>query len=260
MITILVPTDFSTNAHWATDYALELARQLSARLVLTHFHDPISDSTSSQMGLTVSSKATYYSVMQQLYRVRSQLLIATDGAVTITVLSQFNTVNSPSTDTVVNQKVDLLVVGLENLSLQQRTQFSLLAHQPMPFTQAPVLLVPTGQIYQKPETIVLVLTEPLHAHALGTILWFTRLFKVPLDVIRLEVAPDVSFLKKASHPIRNYLGNQLHTIRCMSAQDLVKTLENYIEQPNGEWMILLPGLYKRLLPFLTDSTLHEMAP
>ncbi|MBC8151714.1 MAG: universal stress protein [Bacteroidetes bacterium] len=37
MNTILVPTDFSSNAHWATDYALELANQLRGRL----FNHPV---------------------------------------------------------------------------------------------------------------------------------------------------------------------------------------------------------------------------
>ena len=36
MTTILVAADFLANAHWATDYALQLASQLTARLVVIH--------------------------------------------------------------------------------------------------------------------------------------------------------------------------------------------------------------------------------
>ena len=36
MTTILVAANFLANAHWATDYALQLASQLTARLVVIH--------------------------------------------------------------------------------------------------------------------------------------------------------------------------------------------------------------------------------
>ena len=41
MNTILVATDFSDNAYWGTDYALELARQLHAHLIVLHAYDPL---------------------------------------------------------------------------------------------------------------------------------------------------------------------------------------------------------------------------
>ncbi|GAB4048927.1 universal stress protein [Spirosoma litoris] len=261
MITILVTTDFSANAHWVTDYALALARQLPARLVLTHFYDPVADKTPPLAGLKATFKTNYYTILQQLYRVRSQMVMATDGSVSIAVLGQCYTVTNPSKDTVVNPKADLLIVGLDDLASQQNTQLGLLTRQPKSFTQLPILLVPPSRIYQTPKTIELVvsLAEPLHAYALGTILWLTRLFRASLDVICLVENIEGISTKETSSPIRNFLGNQLHSIRFMSNQDLKNTLENYLTQLTGNWIVLIPGILQRLLPILAASSEAKMA-
>ena len=54
MKTILVTTDFSAHTHWATDYALQLASQLTARLVVIHVYGPLPNTAPAQEWMTTN--------------------------------------------------------------------------------------------------------------------------------------------------------------------------------------------------------------
>ena len=60
MKTILLATDFSPSAHWAADYALELARRFAARLVLVHAYDPRRAKAPAHEWLADEPRQAYY--------------------------------------------------------------------------------------------------------------------------------------------------------------------------------------------------------
>ena len=75
MKTILVTTDFSAHTHWATDYALELASQLTARLVVIYVYGPLPNTAlaPAQEWMTSSTEAEYYLAMRKLGRLRQKI-------------------------------------------------------------------------------------------------------------------------------------------------------------------------------------------
>lgn len=86
MTTILVAVDFSANAHWATDYALQLARQLCTRLVLAHAYNLPSNGSPDRM--TPTDEGQYEEALQQLSQLRDLMLETTNGSVHVSVVAR----------------------------------------------------------------------------------------------------------------------------------------------------------------------------
>lgn len=115
MTTILVAADFLANAHWATDYALQLARQLTARLVVIHVYDPLPNTAPAQEWMTSSTEAEYYLAMRKLRRLRQKMMKTTKGSLNVSVVARPIAALFDSPATVIagealNQKADLLML------------------------------------------------------------------------------------------------------------------------------------------------------
>ncbi|MEZ0484170.1 universal stress protein [Fibrella aquatica] len=260
MTTILVTTDFSAGAHWATDYALELARQLHTRLVVFHAYDPLPNVTPAQEWLTSTPETQYFLAMRPLSLLRDQMLAKTDGCVDISVVAQPGSPGAHLAEEAASANADLLVMGVAGDEPKLARELGSLATDLIPRTQVPMLLVPPGAVFQAPQNMVLAvdLAQPINALAMATVMRFTKLLNVSLDVVCIDDEPTETQQKAARH-IRDLLLNQPHTFSFIPGFDVPLALDTYFEQHKADLICLLPKPHNKLRTYLLESVTQEVS-
>ncbi|MBD2756535.1 universal stress protein [Spirosoma validum] len=260
MTTIVVATDLSANSHWATDYALALARQLRVRLVLVHIFNPFSTWTMRPVLTTIATAEQHEHALQQLTNLRIQMLESTNYPVDISVVARPGLPVEKLAQEAVSQKADLLVMGVVGNEPLKARQVGSLAIDMIPHTQVPMLLVPPGAMYKKPQTLVLGigLSNPVDTQSLASAKRFAQLLSVRLEVICMANEPDEQ-LHKASDSISILLTDQPHTIGFLPGNDLSEVLSAYALTHQTDLIMLLPKHHHWLSTFLLESDTQEVA-
>ncbi|GAB3742068.1 universal stress protein [Spirosoma lituiforme] len=258
MKTILVATDFSASAHWATDYALELACQLRLRLIIIHAYNV--DLSNSPDRMTPTDNGEYEQALGQLTQLRNQMLKATNHVIEIAIVARSGTPVTSLIDEAADQKADLLVMGLVGDEPLKAHQLGSFATDMIPYTQVPLLLVPPGAVFQKPQNMVLAidLSDPVDAVSIDMALGFAQRLQASVDVVCIEDEPDELQQRAALH-IRHLLRNQPHTFSFLPGYDVALALEDYLDQHKADLIILLPKPHSRLRTWLLESNTQEVA-
>jgi len=260
MKTILLPTDFSPSAHWASDYAIQLALFANARLVLLHIYDPLVAMGLDGDWLGRETQKQYDQAIRQLGDLRSRLVHQAKGDVMVSVVARSGLRASVIEEEVVNQQADLLVMGLVGDEPRRAREEGSLATDLIPRTQVPMLLIPPGSRFQTPRNIVLALdlAQPLNLLALNTARQFARLFGATLDMICVEDEPGPDLQQAAVH-VRSLLQNDPHTFQFLSGYDLPLALDAYFADHRADLIMLLPKPHSWLRTLLLESVTQETA-
>lgn len=258
MTTILVATDFSANAHWATDYARQLACELNVRLVILHaYPSPI---TNSPDRMTPIETGQYGEALQQLSQLRSQMLRSIGSPFDISVVARPGSPSDCLADEAATQKADLLIMGIVGDEPVKARQLGSLSFDMIPHTQVPMLLVPPGATYTKPQTMVLAidLSQPIDALVIDTVGQFAHRLKASLDIVCMEDVPS-DLQKNAAQQLRSLFRHQSHTFRFLSGYDVALTLDTYLSQHKADLLILLPKPHNWLRLWLLESDTQKVA-
>lgn len=265
MTTILVATDFSASAHWATNYALELACQLKTRLVLVHAYDPLPNTAPAHEWMTSTAETEYYKALDKLGRLRLKMLETSKNSVDVSIIARPITAHFGTPATVIaheatDQKVDLLIMGLVGDEPLKARQLGSLSVDMIPHAPVPMLLVPPGVTYNQPQHLVLAvdLSEEVNVLALDTALRFVRLLKASLDVICVNDEPSTSEQQAAQH-LRHLLRHQPHTFSFLPGLDVALALETYLESYKTDLVMLLPKPHSYLRTWILESVTQEVA-
>ena len=259
MKTILLPTDFSPSAHWASDYAIQLALFANARLVLLHIYDPLVAMGLDGDWLGRETQKQYDQAIRQLGDLRSRLVHQVKGEM-VSVVARSGLRASVIEEEVVNQQADLLVMGLVGDEPRRAREEGSLATDLIPRTQVPMLLIPPGSRFKTPRNIVLALdlAQPLNLLALDTARQFARLFGATLDMICVEDEPGPDLQQAAVH-VRSLLQDDPHTFQFLSGYDLPLALDAYFADHRADLIMLLPKPHSWLRTLLLESVTQETA-
>ncbi len=260
MTTLVVATDFSENAHWATNYALQLACRLRARLVVVHAYDPLPNSAPAHEWMTSTDEAEYQRAIRKLSRLRQQMMKTTKGSVEVSVVARPGSPAAMIRTEAMAQKADLLVMGVVGSEPIKARQLGSLATDLIPQTPVPMLLVPPGAVYQQPNNMVLAvdLSEPVNAIAMDSAMRFADLLRASLDVVCVEDEPDASEREAARH-LRDLLRHQPHTFSFLPGLDVALALEDYLTNHKADLIMLLPKHHSRLQTWMLESVTQEVA-
>ncbi|MBO0935415.1 universal stress protein [Fibrella sp. HMF5335] len=265
MTTILLATDFSLSAHWATDYARQLAERLHARLVLLHVYDPLPTNAPAHEWLTSTAEAQYVQAIHQLTSLRHELMGAAEERLAISIIARPGSagVGSPA-DTILEvalrEKADLLVMGLVGDHPHEARLQGSLATGLIPHTPVPLLLVPPGATYHAIQNMVLALdlSAPINSLALDTARQFARLFQATIDIICVEDEPTDTQRVAARH-VRKLLQHDPHTFCFLPGYDLPAALDAYFAEAKADLIMLLPKGHTWLHTFLLESVTQQVA-
>ncbi len=111
MKTILVPTDFSANADKACQYAIALAKDLKAKIILMHaFETPTSYTSVSMMTIQMDYSTIHNSAISKLKNYYKKIS-KTAGKVEIQLVVQQGLASARIKELALEKKADLIVMG-----------------------------------------------------------------------------------------------------------------------------------------------------
>ena len=249
MKTIVLATDFTGSAAQAADYALALAEQLHARLVIVHAYDNSTDGTTE-----------FVSTPAPLERIRERLMHTSKGNVEVSVVARQGEPRASIEAVVAEQQADLLIMALSDERPYTARFMGSLPTDMIPQTLVSMLILPPGVQYKPMKTVVLAvdLSEPADAVVLGKAKTFAQQLGVALDIICMDDNPDVH-RQEAARQIRELFDGLPHTFSFLPGSDLTTTLDDYFVAHPADLIMMLPKHHNRLAIWLMESATQQVA-
>jgi nucleotide-binding universal stress UspA family protein len=243
MKTILVPTDFSQNAYTALLYAADLAERQRARLVLLHVFQKATYWFETLTEIREKENALRQDSLRQLEELKNspalsgrQLEITTEirnGRVTQEILELVRKMN-----------MDMIVMGSKCATFPGEGLHNTLTTEVVEKTSCPVLVIPSGMVYQPIQNIVSAIdyhdSDLLHTIELTEI---ASLFKANITLLHIAQqpspqAPDLHPLdqlkaKACTHTRYTNIHTQL-----LEGKNFFHRLKQYVEKNGTELLVM----------------------
>ena len=247
--TFVLATDFTDSNAQVADYALALADQFNARLVIVHAYD-------ERIGGPTESNA----IPASLKRVRKRLMQTSKGSVDVSVVAKYGEPRSCIEAVVAVEQADLLIMALADDRPYTARFMGSLPTEMIPQTAVPMLILPPGTQYKPVETVVLALdlSEPIDAATLGKAKEFVMQLGASLAIIFMNDEPD-SQQKETAQRIQELFAGLPHTFRFLPGNDLGITLDDYLVTHPADLIMMLPRHQNRLAIWLMESVTQEVA-
>ncbi|MGA0555322.1 universal stress protein [Larkinella sp. VNQ87] len=261
MKTILLATDFSRNAKPASDFALQLAELLQARLVLLHVYQHPLRLAPLQAVFTPMEEKNKVNARRRLYRLRDRMKQASGGQVTITVMARQGSTQQTIAAVAVEQKADLLVMGTAGANSSSVQYFGSQATEMIVRTPVPLLLIPPAARFVafKNVVVALDLSQPLEATALDGVLRFADRFNAVLNFLCVSSKGDDLVIQQTARSVRNLLRYRAHTLSVIEGDDLAETIRLFTAENRADLVIMLPKEHNRFLFSILESNTQQIA-
>jgi nucleotide-binding universal stress UspA family protein len=262
MKTIVVGTDFSPAATNALNYAVELVRFLSAKLILVHaFSQPIAgyDSLLNADGVPILKEAAD----RALADIKEEIL-TNDSRMNITCISELGTAFHVIQKTCLAHHADLTTMGLvgagDFLKRHVIGSYTIHAARHLGF---PLLIIPNSAKYRSLKRICFacdpaqIKESPLFLKAIN----FSGLFEAVLEILTVkDTTHDTVWKKSKNYQLFEKRGANVinHTIY-RSGQDTSEALLNYLRDQNADCVIVNPEAHHWFTTLFKPSVTKNLA-
>lgn len=262
---ILVPTDFSSNANAALDYAARLAIDLNANLIIAHIIQPLSN---SQTLLCAEKKELEKNVVFELNELQGYLSNVYGLKTTIKV--GIGEIGRGIVKLSEMHHVDLIVMGTQGATGLQKVLFSTHTAEVINKSTIPVLALPPGVDYRKPARIVFATDyQSGDIDDMKVIAHFAELFNASISAVHVVNRFTDEDLDFDIH-LNEYFNDLVHrrisyqNINCEEFQhaDVAEGIRCFVQEENADILALSRGhktlLEKLFLKSLTNEFLFKI--
>lgn len=239
MKTILIATDFSEAAHNAALYGTKLAKSFHARVIVYNvFHIPIPVPESV---LVFSPEEIKEGAMAELMAEEARInpakevaieLLAEEGIPALSIIQKAN-----------DLKADMIVVGMKENNRLQKI-FGSVATALAEKSNIPVIIVPEGVQYIKPDTIVFAsdIVPDINIHSIDMLKDISYLFKSKLYLVRV-----VKQESQVWYEVMNVPETLKSAVRRIDAsyeypvdKDITHALNSFVETHRATMLAMMP--------------------
>ena len=248
---ILVPTDFSPASHNAARYALSLAREYGADLILLNVTPP---SVIVHDSMFASVMITQAEIIQQNRDLLDKEMVALDGEnqTNIKALAIEGFFAEVIPETAKNQEADLIVMGMKGKG-KSNSLFGSTTTAIIRKGNLPVLVIPENASYKKPGNITLAsdYKSDIEPGCCSALLSLAEKFKAPVQILHVERKEDDLSREKAVVKMRTSLlfktvGHTFHTI---TENNVEEGIHKFMEENPTDLLAMVAGrhnLFERL--------------
>ena len=261
---ILIPSDFSENSENVLTYAVELAKYLSASLVLLHV-EPI-PVMSPEMGLSM------YPSLQDMQQESLDALQNLAGKIKInhafTAPIEYHSEPGNTPDVILEQVeklgADLVVMGISG----HGSQFikSLVGSAAVDVSKkigVPLVIVPPGAAFKKIQNITYACDFNQQLENNGSLIkvkYLATLFDARLDVV--HIVPEGHAMSTEETAVGNFversLENSAHKTHVITDSNAGKGLLHFVEQHQSDMLIIEPRKHSFFHKLFSASTTSEV--
>jgi nucleotide-binding universal stress UspA family protein len=271
---LLIPTDFSDAALASLRYALDMARDVQARVyVLNSYYIPITTVEADY----VADQAIWLEQARQRALEEMQLLEDTylkDSGLQYECLVQPGPTSSDLNDTIKEKGIDLVIMNTQE-SGGLESFFGNMYTYAIRHAKAPVLLIPQGSRYQRPRKIVFATDlKPFdNRRALDRLLEIVRFLESELVLLHVHDSDEALNPKKEAE--LSALHRQLQPLQpriiFQKAEDKEEAILHYVRQAAGhpaghpagqekpDWLMAISHHYGLLEGFFHSSFTKKLA-
>lgn len=259
MKTILVPTDFSVNAENSASYAAELAKESKAKLMLLNvFAMPVPVADVPVVMVPVEDVEAQS--INQLKTFDKELKSKHPGIVT-EVIARCGCVVDEVMVLVKERKTDLVVMGVTGAGRSMAVLGSNTSGI-INGLKCPVLVIPEGLKYKKPEKIALACdyNSIVPEEITDELKDFVRLFHAELLVFSIYKDGELIKNEKAAREVHleNALCDIRHSLYYPEGSDVVKEINEFVEKKRADILVMLPHVHSFIEKILFPSRTKKM--
>ena len=254
MKNILVPTDFSTCADNAVNFAVESARLLPLHITLLHALEQPDNLYTDYVGLNKEFTQTQlHDVKEKLAKLKATFQ-ETEG-VEIDTCVTHGGVKEGILQAADEKNIDLVIMGTSGASGLKEKLWGSKTADIIAKSQVPVLTIPKGYQWKKPQRILFATNHYEKDPAvLETIFKLADMYRAELYVVIVTSDDDdaATFLEHSRETphyekmLKEKYGGGILTVANLYGKSFEDTLEDYVNKNNIDLLVMVP--YKRSLP------------
>jgi nucleotide-binding universal stress UspA family protein len=243
MKTILVPTDFSENASYALDYAIDLAKHENAKLILLHAYHI--DYANSYVPVNLIEKEIQDTAKKSDERLQSLFTkVAHAGNIKCEYISRQDLAVDAILTTIEEKDVDLVVMGTKGASGLAGTIFGSNTARVIEKASCPVIAIPECASAKTIKKITY--ATDYHAsdiEALKEILELAKPFKAQLNILHITEETELTDdekqkMKDFKDEVQKSITYNNLSFQIMHGESVEQKLEEYLEEGYTELLVL----------------------
>lgn len=245
---ILAPTDFSDTARNAIEYAVRLAIQADAQLVLFHVYhaSPVSaDMSVETVSFEEKSKWSYSS----LNAIREDIYYRYGKTLEIECACRCGFAVAEINDFALEYDVDLIVMGMQGADYISEKVIGSITTALIREAPCPVLVIDRHVRFAEIKRVVLAFdyVKPPRREVFNALKDFTGLFASPwIYVVNVtdNDSTQKSFLESKAQPrIREFLHHEGHSFHSVQEDDIIAGLHRFSDEKKADLMVMVPRRY-----------------
>lgn len=245
MNTIIVPTDFSPLADDALQYSAQLAQAIQAELLLLSVYMvPV---TTNETAVTmIPLEEIKDNADEGLNRLQQQLQ-QTYPNVMVRVESRLGDVVSELENICQQYQPFAIVMGRHHLSGMEQALFGSSTLSAIRHIDFPIITIAAGTTFQLPQNIVLATDlADIEKFPAQKIMQLLQPFTASLHIVHIADEKTTNDAAERATGLISSLAALQPVFEVVQHNDTAEGLQQYIQQHNAEWLILIPHEYNLL--------------
>jgi len=262
MKTILVPTDYSASAENAVNYAIELANNIGAKIVLLHvYHPPIP--TGEAPVILVTPEDLQKVNLKKLAELQTEVSFQLRGKAGVTSLIRSGFTHEEISDVAKEIKADLILMGITGGGKIAKALIGSTAVHILRQSQTPVLTIPHDCTFRSVNKLVLAYDckIPLDDKILNPLKEVLKLFGAELliiDVVDANRIPSAE-VDAAAVMLEAALSDVEYELIVPQSDDVAHTINTAAELHKADWLVMIPHKHNFFQSLFHKSNTKEVA-
>jgi nucleotide-binding universal stress UspA family protein len=261
VLKILVPTDFSDSANNATDYAMSLAADLNASIVLFHaFHVPVP--TAEMPIMVISPGELEKDNLLRLDHLRNDLMKKHGRKVHVECITTPGFAGEEITDAAKGSHADLIVMGISGSGSLVHALLGSVPTNMLPDLNIPMLVIPEQLSYKKPEKLIFACdySGRISQKALLQLRNFVKSIQAHVCIVDVKTPGGMTDPDKESESalVEDALKDVIHSVHASVNKDVVAGLIGFQEKHAADVMVMIPHRHSFLDRIFNTPHTREM--
>lgn len=245
---ILAPTDFSDTARNAVEYAVSLALQANAELILFHAYHASPLAVDVPLD-NITLEEIHARSDQSLQAIRREILHRHGDTLTVECVSRCGFAVDEIADFALEYDADLVVMGMQGAGYISETVIGSITTALLREAPCPVLVIDRHVKFADIRRIVLACdyVQPPRREALDALKDFAGLFTSPWVYVVNVVGKNavlVSSLESRNRPrVSACLNHEGHSFHSVEDTDVVAGLKRFAQEKQADLVVMVPRRY-----------------
>ncbi len=245
---ILIPTDFSSTALGAAIYGAELAKSISAKIILFHAYHPPLPAAANEFFILPDWDLDKEN-MALLENFKKEIQANVSGDIEMECAVKLGFAVDEIVGAIEEMKIDFVVMGISGSGRMSEFLMGSNTTGVIQKTRIPVIVVPPKATFKKISSIVFACDYKgeISNAVIHQLKEFVHLFHSKLSVLNLEKPEEGVTIEKAIDGIQleNLLSDTFHTLHFLpKTGDIAAEINDFVSMHDSDLLVIVPHRYK----------------